>query len=290
MNERRVIALLAFGAAAGLVAAAVGLLAQTRSETAVPEGAVAAVNGTAVRRADFERAVEALASDRRDAIDDADKRHVLDRLVDEELLVQRALELGLARSDRRVRGDLVAAMIEAVTADAALREPDPDELQTFFEANRDYFAQPGRLRVEQVFVRSSGDGDTDALGRAREAAERLRAGEAASVVQRDAGPPPVAAVPDAPLPAAKLREYVGPAAALAVATLAPGDVAEPVAGAGGYQVLRVVSREPNRVPAFAELESELRTEWRRRAGDDALRAYLDDIRARAAIAVTGTLP
>ena len=204
------------------------------------------MNGTPVRRADYERAVEALASDRRDGIDDADKRHVLDRLVDEEVLVQRALELGLARSDRRVRGDLVAAVIEAVTADAGQREPDDAELRAFFDANRDYFARPGRLQVEQVFVRSRSDADAAALDRARDAAARLRSGAPAAEVQANVGDAPVAAVPDAPLPAAKLREYLGPAAVEAVATLDPGDVAEPVRGAGGYLVLRLVGREPNR--------------------------------------------
>ena len=290
MSERRAIALLALGAIAGLVAAAAGLLAQTRAASALPDGAVAAVNGTAVRRADYERAVEALASDRRGGIDDADKRHVLDRLVDEELLVQRALDLGLARSDRRVRGDLVAAVIEAVTADAGQREPDDAELRAFFDANRDYFARPGRLHVEQVFVRGSGDADAGALARARDAAARLRNGEQAAEVQQSLGDAPVAVLPNAPLPAAKLREYLGPAAVEAVATLAPGEVAEPVRGAGGYQVLRLVARESNRTPELAEVEAEVRSEWRRRAGDDALRAYLDDARARAAIAVTRTLP
>lgn len=290
MSERRAVALLAFGAIAGLVAAAIGLLAQTRDARALPDGAVAAVNGTAVRRADYERAVEALASDRRGQLDDADKRHVLDRLVDEELLVQRALELGLARSDRRVRGDLVAAVIEAVTTDAGQREADDAELRAFFDANRDYFALPGRLHVEQVFVRSSGDADADALARARDAAARLRDGAAVAEVQQRAGDAPVAALPNAPLPAAKLREYLGPAAVEAVATLAPGDVAEPVRSAGGYQVLRLVARESNRAPELAEVEAEVRAEWRRRAGDEALRAYLDEVRSRAAIAVTRTLP
>lgn len=290
MSERRAIALLAFGATVGLVAAAIGLIAQTRDAGALPEGAVAAVNGTAVRRADYERAVEALASDRRGTLDDADKRHVLDRLVDEELLVQRALELGLARSDRRVRGDLVAAVIEAVTADAGQREPGDAELRALFDANRDYFARPGRLHVEQVFVRSSGDADADALARARDAAARLRDGAPVAEVQQSAGDAPVAILPNAPLPAAKLREYLGPAAVEAVATLAPGDVAEPVRSAGGYQVLRLVARESNRAPELAEVEAEVRAEWRRRAGDEALRAYLDDVRARAAIAVTRTLP
>jgi parvulin-like peptidyl-prolyl isomerase len=255
----------------------------------VPDGAVASVNGTAVRRADYERAVEALATDSRNPIDDADKRHVLDRLVDEELLVQHALELGLARQDRRVRGDLVAAVIESVTDDAGQREPDADELRAFFDANRDYFARPGRLHVEQVFVRSSDD-DASALGRARDVATQWRDGATATALQQTVGDGPVAKLPDAPLPAAKLREYLGPAAVDTAAALAVGEVAEPVRAAGGYQVLRLVAREPNHVPELAELESEVRAEWRRRAGDEALRAYLDELRRRAAIAVAGSLP
>ena len=290
MSERRAIALLTVGALAGLAAAAVGLLAQKREASFVPDGAVAAVNGTAVRRADYERAVEALASDSRSAVDDADKRHVLDRLVDEELLVQHALALGLARQDRRVRGDLVSAVIESVTSDADQRQPDAGELRGFFDANRDYFARPGRLHVEQVFVRSGNDADGDALARARDAAARLRDGAAAADVQQAVGDAPVAKLPDAPLPAAKLREYLGPAAALALAALEPGEVAEPVRAAGGYHVLRLVAREMNRAPELAEVEAEVRAEWRRRAGDEALRAYLDELRRRAAIAVARTLP
>jgi len=290
LSERRPIALLTAGALLGLAAAAAGLLAQTRAASEVPDGAVASVNGTAVRRADYERAVEALATDSRNAIDDADKRHVLDRLVDEELLVQRALELGLARQDRRVRGDLVTAVIESVTADAGQREPDAEELRAFFDANRDYFARPGRLHVEQVFVRSNDDADASALGRARDIATRWRDGATAAELQQAVGDGPVAKLPNAPLPAAKLREYLGPAAVETAAALAAGEVADPLRAAGGYQVLRLVAREPNRVPELAELESEVRTEWRRRAGDEALRAYLDELRRRAAIHVAGTLP
>jgi parvulin-like peptidyl-prolyl isomerase len=288
--ERRPLALLSVGALVGLAAAAAGLLAQTRAASEVPEGAVASVNGTAVRRADYERAVEALASDSRGAIDDADRRHVLDRLVDEELLVQRALELGLARQDRRVRGDLVTAVIESVTADAGQREPDAGELRVFFDANRDYFARPGRLHVEQVFVRGDDDSDGDAIGRARDVATRWRDGAKAAALQQMAGEGPVAKLPDAPLPAAKLREYLGPAAVASVAALAEGEVTDPVRAAGGHLVLRLVTREPNRVPELAELESEVRAEWRRRAGDEALRDYLDELRRRAAIKVAGSPP
>jgi parvulin-like peptidyl-prolyl isomerase len=283
----RPVALLAAGALLGLAAAAVGLLAGPRDPGALPDGAVAVVNGTPVRRADFERAVAALASDRRGALDEADERRVLDRLVDEELLVQRAFELGLARRDRRVRADLVAAVIESVTSEAAQREPTEEEVRAFFAAERDYFASPGRQQVEQVFVRADGESDPQALARAREAATRLRDGAPAAEVQAATGEAPVAPLPASPLPATKLREYLGPAAVAALEALAPGEVSEPVRAAGGWHVLRLVAREPATAPALANVEREVRQELRRRSGDEALRRYLDELRRRAAIRVAG---
>src|SRR5262249_42863149 len=154
----------------------------------------------------YDRALDALQSDRRGELGDADKRHVLDRLVDEELLVQRAFELGLAQRDRRVRSDLVTAVLESVTNEADQNEPTDADIARFFDENRDYFTAPGRMQVEQVFVNAAGDPDPDALARARDAAARLRAGETTESVQRDVGPGAVAPLPNGLLPAAKLRE------------------------------------------------------------------------------------
>jgi parvulin-like peptidyl-prolyl isomerase len=256
----------------------------------LPDDAIAAVNGTPVRRADYERALDALETDRRDPLDDADRRHVLDRLVDEELLVQRAFALGLAERDRRVRADLVTAMIEAITNEAAQTEPSDAEVAAFFEENRDYFALPGRMQVEQVFVRADGETDPDALARARDAAAKLESGVAAADAQREAGPGAVAPLPAAPLPATKLREYLGPAAVEALAALEVGGVTEPVRAAGGYHVLRLVAREPGSTPALAEVEDRVRAEVRRHAGDAALRRYLDELRAQAEVRVAGSAP
>lgn len=99
----RATGVLAAGALLGLAAAGAALLAPRAGPAALPDDVVAVVNGAPVRSADYRRAVAALAADRRDPLGDADRRFVLERLVDEELLVQRALELGLARHDRRVR-------------------------------------------------------------------------------------------------------------------------------------------------------------------------------------------
>ena len=289
---RRAITLLAAGACAGLAVAAVGLMTpDAELADGLPEGAVAAVNGRIVRVESYQRAIAALASDRREPIGEAERRHVLDRLLDEELLVQRGLELGLALHDRRVRGDIVSAVIQAVVSQTEAEALSDAELRDFYEENRDYFTRTGRLLVEQILVRGRQGGDeAEARTRAEQAARRLREGEPIERVDADLGDAQVARIPRDYLPATKLREYVGPTATRRALDLAPGEVSDPVRSATGYHVLRLVDRSPGRVPTLAEIEDEVRAEARRRAGDRALREYLDDLRGRADVRVAKSLP
>jgi hypothetical protein len=287
-DPRRALRRLAAGALVGLAAAATALVAPDR-RTSLPEGAVAVVNGASVRAADYERALAALEADRRNPIGEEERSFVLDRLVDEELLVQRALELGLARHDRRVRNDLVSALLDSVAADAAQREPRPEELRAFYEENRDWFTEPARLRARQLWVRGPpARSAEESRARAAEAARRLRAGEPFEAVEIALGDALVAPLPDATLPPSKLAEYAGPVALEALRDAAAGAVTEPLPAAGGFQVLVLVAREAGATRPYEALEDELRAEWRRRAGDEGLRRYLAELRSRAEIRVAGS--
>lgn len=282
---------LALGAAVGLTIAATDLLRPSPPAPEPPPGAVATVNGEAIPLATYRRALAALATDRRTPLDADDRRRVLDRIIDEELLVQRGLELGLARTDRRVRGDLVAAVIASATAAASTAEPDPEEVRRFYEENRSYFALPPRIRARQIFVHAaSGRPDRSARRRAAEAARRLRAGEAFEETRAELGDDEVAPLPDAPLPARKLRDYLGPTATREVLSLPTGGVTDPIRTAGGYRVIQVVERGAPRVPPLSEIEAEVRAELRRRAGDEALRSYLMELRRAGEVRTREPLP
>ena len=71
--------------------------------------------------------------------------------------------------------------------------------------------------------------------------------------------------------------------------LEPGGVSDPVRSATGYHVIQLVDREKGRVPLLAEIEGEVRAELVRRAGDRALREYLDELRERADVRIAPTL-
>jgi parvulin-like peptidyl-prolyl isomerase len=276
---------LAVGSMLGLVVAAGGLLASGRTAgPAPPADTVARVNGVAIRTDDYRRALDAVAADRRVPSDAALRRHVLDRLIDEELLVQRGLELGLPRMDPRVRRDLAAAVIDAATAADASGEPTAAELAAFYESNRGFFARAGRVHVRQVFVAA---GTPDADDRATAAAARLRGGEDIAAVRAALGDAEPAPLPDGPLPVAKIADYLAPTALRAALGLAPGGVSDPVRSTAGVHVLVLLAREPQRLPPLAEIEDEVRAEWRRRGGERALHAQLDALRARAVVEMPG---
>lgn len=280
-SARRTNFLLGLGAAAGLIAAALGLLLPDSSSNDPPEQEIVAiVNGDVILRDDYLRLLAGFERDARNPVDDKIRQHVLDRMIEEELLVQRALDLGLVQVDRRVRADLTSSLIASVVSTAEEEEASEKELRDFYEDQAGFFERPGRLRVRQILFRvSPGDEEEAVLEKALAAQSALVEGESFETVNQEYGDEQISPLPDTLLPAMKLREYIGPSALKAVLNLSPGEVSDPVRTGMGVHLLQVIDATPTVRPSFKEIESQIEAEWVRRAGDRALREYLDQLRA-----------
>lgn len=288
-NEgNRATRLLVLGATLGLVLGGLGVL-QERAEfdPELDSRVAATVNGVPIESAAFEQAVDLLAADARNPIGPAERTHVLNRLIEEELLVQRARELGVDQHDRRVRSLLVRQMIDSIVADAQPEEPTAQQLAAFYAENGSYFARTGRLWLDPLrFKAREGESDTDAAARAALATAKLRAGSPAGEIRTSLADPSIIPFPQGMLPPAKIREYLGPSPTRAALKLQPGEVSDPIRGGSAYYVLRMVDTVPGSRPQLAEVEKEVRTEMQRRAGDTALRSYLDDLRERGSVRIS----
>lgn len=284
--------LLVLGAAAGLLIASAGLLDPAGGDGGLAADAAATVGERTIRRVDYERVLAGVAGDLRGPVDETVKRRVLDRMIEEELLVQRALALGLPQVDRRIRGELTSSMIESIVTEVGERSPDADAVARHYEENVDFFTRPGRLRARRLYFSTRRDG-TDPRGtaadRAAAARARLLAGESTDAVEAALADPQVSPVPDALLPPAKVRDYVGPGLLEALMALETGEWSAPIEQARSLSLVTVIDREPAVVPTLAEIESLVRQDLQRRRGDEALRAYLDDLRAATPIEIDETL-
>lgn len=274
--------LLGVGAALGLAAALWGALGQPGLGRP-GRGAIATVNGIEVSRADYERALGALAADKRSPLTTADARRALDSLIDEELLVGRGLELGLGTSDLAVRKALVDAMVQFAAAEAAGRRPGDDELRRFYAERPELARRTAQVRVRVVSFPAKNTAQVEAMRAA------LRAGQEFDQAARGAGAEAVL-VPDTLLPAAKVADYAGPAVRDVAVALARGEVAGPVDVGGVPTFVLVVDRREGEIPPFESVRDLVAEEWRRRQAETALQHYLAGLRRTAKIRYAADVP
>lgn len=282
-TTRKRVALLALGACAGLIMAAAGLVERwSRSPDELPVGAIARVGGKIITQARYRQVLNDLAADKRVPLSAQDRQFVIDRLVDEELLIQRGIELGLADSSPQIRKALAAAVIGQLAAEAEASLPDEQALRRLYESDPEFFTSTARFRLRWLRLPASDDA---AQRKAEDAYRQLSNGVALEEVSQSTGLEPVPILPDALLPLSKIRDYLGPALTGQVSMLKRGAFSKPIEDNGDMHVLQLLDYRPEVLPPFEEARPVLEAEYLRRAGDEALRQYVQWLRLRSEVIV-----
>ena len=100
--------------------------------------------------------LEGLAKDKKSPISQKDKEYVLERMIEEELLIKRALDLGMLENNPIARGTIVQQMIKTIIAENMRYEVSDKELNEFFEENIGFFTKSSRLRIQQLYFSDEG--------------------------------------------------------------------------------------------------------------------------------------
>jgi hypothetical protein len=109
--------LLLVAAAGGALLAAVGLPGNANGP--LPLDAIAQLPGKSISRAHYLQVLEQVAADRRSPMTAEDRWRLLDRLIEEQLLIDRSLAIDLPRINARVRKTIVNSIFEMAINDAA---------------------------------------------------------------------------------------------------------------------------------------------------------------------------
>ena len=196
---------------------------------------------------------------------------LVENRVQEEVLYREALAAGLDKDDEIVQRRMAQKMQFLAEDAAAAREPMGQELRDWYEQNSGPFALPSRTSFRHSYFAPDRRG-----ARARD--------DAASALAKLAG-----AAQDSPLAASladpfmfqdyygdrtpeQLAKEFGPPFAQALSTLTPGSWQGPIESGYGWHLVFVDSVVPGRVPAFEEVEPEVKTAW---LGDRKARAWRD---------------
>jgi peptidyl-prolyl cis-trans isomerase C len=209
---------------------------------------------------------------------------LIDQKVTEEILFREGMALGLDRNDEIVRRR-IAQKMDFLAADiAAMQEPEKAELVEWFSRNSERFALPPRASFRQLYF------SPDKRG----AAARDDAVAALDVIAgKRADSPEVAALADPFIlrtyyrnstPDQMLKEF-GPAFAAELFKLEPGGWRGPVQSGYGWHLVWIDAMEPGRVPAFEEVEADVKAAWHDVRYQEVKRAALDEMRSRYTVVV-----
>jgi hypothetical protein len=219
-------------------------------DTAEPTtDAVAWVNDRPISRASYENALQAVAGDRKGGtLQPDDRERVLQRLIDQELLIDRAIELGLHERDPQIRNQLATAMIDFLVrrAEDDASAADEAELRAFYEEQHFRFERGPQYRI---------------------------------AVEGGAVP-----LPDGLLLAKEIEQRLGPSAARKVAELETGESVVIGEGGGQYTV-RLLERRDGVLVPFDEARDAVEAAYLRDRSETAVREFLDVARQRTDIRV-----
>ena len=201
---------------------------------------------------------------------------LLEQLVEERALVERARQLGL-ESEPAVRRELDAVLLRhlrarELEADLGAIDPSGAELEAWWTEHADAFARPRRVRAALVQIDVSARAEPAVRERARSQAEALR-GEAEELGGGFHGFGPIAARASAHRASRYKGGDVGwlvvgePRAGIERAVLdaihaleAPGEIGPIVEGERGFYLVRLLEIDPGGVPPFETVRTRVRHE------------------------------
>ncbi|HZR81106.1 MAG TPA: peptidylprolyl isomerase [Candidatus Binatia bacterium] len=204
-----------------------------------------------------------------------DERALVERYVDDEVLVREALRLGLDRGDVIVRRRLVQKMEFLAEEAEPIPEPTDEELARFLERHAERYGIPARVALTHVFVSGDRHGD-----RAEAIARELRAQIEAGANPADLGDPFPRGRDFGALGERDVAGVFGDAFAARVMQLPVDAWSDPIRSTYGWHLVRPTARTEARPARVADVRTAARLDWLEEKRAERRRAALDALRER----------
>ena len=231
--------------------------------------AIARVGEKEISRQRFEEIIKVLDDQSNSELTLEKKNLIRERLIDEELLIQRAIELDLVRNDSLVKGNVIQTMFQHIINSSELVEPSEAELREYFSKEKNYFSSGRRYKLKNYTFRNSNDAETAINFLNQSNLESfLKLVETESAID----------LPNVFLSTQKIRDYLGPKVLDELPSLEKG----------GFSNIFEINEVPSIVicidilldnnPKFEEIAEQIKNKFIRDREDSLVKEYIENLR------------
>lgn len=266
-----------------LVLALIGLIlillgSNTRFHlTNYPPDTLVTVNGYPITQSALRNAEKRIQPNSSDPMNPDDRELLLQRLIDDELMLQHAEDLDILTTDPGIRKLLVRSSIDSIIEDSRSIPISDEQLRTFYEDHKSVFQRPSRIHLKVASFLNPEVAKNIGEIIKKEVPFELAIAETKTGELID--------IPSSLLPEHVLRRYLGSELTAVALSLSENQISSPITFGEFTYLIYVLAKEPEQQLSFDDSRLQVTSEYRSRHRQNALINALTHLSKHADIRV-----
>lgn len=233
------------------------------------DSAVARVGEKEISMQRFEEIIKVLDDQSNSELTLEKKNMIRERLIDEELLIQRAIELDLIRNDSLIKGNIIQTMFQHIINSNEVIEPSEKQLRDYFRKEKDYFSSGKRFKLKNYSFRNLNEAETGSKYLKKDNFDAFL-----NLTNKEN----IFDVPEVFLTPQKIRDYLGPKALQELENLNKGDYSEVIQLNDIPSIIFCIDILYSKTPLFEEIYDQIKDKFIREREDILVKEYIENLR------------
>ena len=261
----------------GTFLAIYSIMETNKNFSSLPDNIIATVNDKIIPSDKYQTIINLIQNDKRDELTKADREMALDRIIEEELLVQYAYKNGFLEADDLLRKSIVRSVVDSIVEQALSVVPAEQDLLKFYETNRQTFAIDEKYRV--VILSSKNQSDID------EGKVIWQSNYDLTLLRQTFKGIDRLDIPTGFISKIRLGTLVGPLLRAKVLSLQVGETSQTLKTIYGYSIVTLVDKKDRVIPEFKEISEIVLQEYKRQQREEILEELLKDLKRQSDIKI-----
>ena len=261
----------------GTFLAIYSIMETNKNFSSLPDNIIATVNDKIIPSDKYQTIINLIQNDKRDELTKADREMALDRIIEEELLVQYAYKNGFLEADDLLRKSIVRSVVDSIVEQALSVVPAEQDLLKFYEVNRQTFAIDEKYRV--VILSSQNRSDID------EGKVIWQSNYDLTLLRQTFKRIDRLDIPTGFISKIRLGTLIGPLLRDKVLSLQVGETSQTLKTIYGYSIVTLVDKKDRVIPEFKEISEIVLQEYKRQQREEILEELLKDLKRQSDIKI-----
>ena len=264
----------------GTLLAIYSIMDSNKNYSSLPDNVAAVVNDKIIPSERYQTVIQLIKNDKRDDLTDIDRKMALERIIEEELLVQYAYQNGFLEADDLLRKSIVRSVVDSIAEQSISVIPNEKTLRDFYQDNLSLFTIDEQFRIVILSSQNVSEINAGKIIWQDSYDIPLLMNEIGSIKKLEISSDFISKY--------RLGTLIGPLLRDVVLSLKLGETSEPLETIYGYSIVTLIDKKGRVIPDFKEINEIVLQEYKRRQRETILNDLLSDLKRQSDININSS--